>query len=215
MQPHRHLGRRCADTYDVCGAGATRGENISLVLEDGREKHRSRSVMREMRILLATSDLFFLYHPPTPSRSLAFRRPTRVRGVGLGFASREPQVVSTELDSESSRTTAYHLASSGKCHETISLCHGAPHATRPYQQRPRTRARETSAHARTLDAARRRCSPAASPERMCKSPQLAMGSTRVWPTQSQLGSGQPTLPIQRDQRASAKVSTRGWAAHRS
>ena len=215
MQPHRHLGRRCADTYDVCGAGATRGENISLVLEDGREKHRSRSVMREMRILLTTSDLFFLYHPPTPSRSLAFRRPTHVRGVGLGFASRELQVVSTELDSESSRTTAYHLASSGKCHETISLCHGAPHATRPYQQRQRTRARETSCtRARSTllaDAARL----LASPERMCKSPQLAMGSTRVWPTQSQLGSGQPTLPIQRDHRASAKVSTREWAAHRS
>ena len=175
MQPHRHLGRRCADTYDVCGAGATRGENISLVLEDGREKHRSRSVMREMRILLATSDLFFLYHPPTPSRSLAFRRPTRVRGVGLGFASREPQVVSTELDSESSRTTAYHLASSGKCHETISLCHGAPHATRPYQQRQRTRARDARARAHA-----RRCSPTllacnASPERMCLSPYEAQG----------------------------------------
>ena len=173
MQPHRHLGRRCADTYDVCGAGATRGENISLVLEDGREKHRSRSVMREMRILLATSDLFFLYHPPTPSRSLAFRRPTHVRGVGLGFASHELQVVSTELDSESSRTTAYHLASSGKCHETIPLCHGAPHATRPYQ------IPATPAHARTRDlrarAHARRCSPTllacnASPERMCKSP---------------------------------------------
>ena len=185
MQPHRHLGRRCADTYDVCGAGATRGENISLVLEDGREKHRSRSVMREMRILLATSDLFFLYHPPTPSRSLAFRRPTHVRGVGLGFASREPQVVSTELDSESSRTTAYHLASSGKCHETISLCHGAPHATRPHQQRPRTRAHETSAHARTLNAARRRCSPAMQVHSAC-----AKVPSWQW---AQLGYGQPSL----------------------
>ena len=109
MQPHRHLGRCCADTYDVCGAGATRGENISLVLEDGREKHRSRSVMREMRILLTTSDLFFLYHPPTPSRSLAVRRPTHVRGVGLGFASREPQAVPTELDPESSRHNGISL----------------------------------------------------------------------------------------------------------
>ena len=175
MQPHRHLGRRCADTYDVCGAGATRGENISLVLEDGREKHRSRSVMREMRILLATSDLFFLYHPPTPSRSLAFRRPTHVRGVGLGFASREPQVVSTELDSESSRTTAYHLASSGKCHETIStrlIFAMARRSRRAHaHERPCTRARSTllAVAARLL----------ASPERMCKSPQLAMGSTRV------------------------------------
>ena len=163
MQPHRHLGRRCADTYDVCGAGATRGENISLVLEDGREKHRSRSVMREMRILLATSDLFFLYHPPTPSRSLAFRRPTRVRGVGLGFASREPQVVSTELDSESSRTTAYHLASSGKCHETIATRLIFVMARRSRRarahERPCTRARSAllAVAARLL----------ASPERMC------------------------------------------------
>ena len=39
-------------------------------------------------------------------------------------------------------TTTYHLASPGKCHETISLCHGAPHATRPHQQRQRTHARE-------------------------------------------------------------------------
>ena len=169
MQPHRHPGRCCADAYDVCdgaaGAGATRGENISLVLEDGREKHRSRSVMREMRMLLTTHNLFFLYHPPTPSRSLAVRRPTRVRGVGLGFASREPQAVKRRWIRSQVATTAYHLASPGKCHETISLCHGAPHATRPYQQRQRTRARDARArerpraraHARTLDAARRRC----------------------------------------------------------
>ena len=113
MQPRRHLGRCCADTYDVfdgaAGAGATRGENISLVLEDGREKHRSRSVMREMRMLLTTHKLFFLYHPPTLSRSLAVRRPTRVRGVGLGFASHEPQAVPTELDSESSRHNGISL----------------------------------------------------------------------------------------------------------
>ena len=172
MQPHRHLGRRCADTYDVCGAGATRGENINLVLEDGREKHRSRSVMREMRILLATSDLFFLYHPPTPSRTLAFRRPTRVRGVGLGFASREPQVVSTELDSESSRTTAYHLASSGKCHETIS------HAARDAPAHTRDRARALA----------RRCSPSLL---ACLQVQSACAKVPSWQW-AQLGYGQPS-----------------------
>ena len=64
------------------------------------------------------------------------------------------------------------------------------------RERPCTRARSAllAVAARLL----------ASPERMCKSPQLAMGPIRVWPTQSQLGSGQPTLPIQRDHRASAK-----------
>ena len=179
MQPHRHLGRRCADTYDVCGAGATRGENISLVLEDGREKHRSRSVMREMRILLTTSDLFFLYHPPTPSRSLAFRRPTHVRGVGLGFASREPQVVSTELDSESSRTTAYHLASSGKCHETIALVSSPPwHAARDAPAHTRDRARALA----------RRCSPSLL---ACLQVQSACAKVPSWQW-AQLGYGQPS-----------------------
>ena len=118
-----------------------------------------------MRILLTTPDLFFLYHPPTPSRSLAVRRPTRVRGVGLGFASREPQAVKRSWIRSQVAITAYHLASPGKCHETISLCHGAPHATHPHQQRQRTRARDARArerpraraHARTPDAARRCC----------------------------------------------------------
>ena len=41
----------------------------------------------------------------------------------------------------------------------LSLCHGTPHATRP-------RTRET-ALARTLDAARRRCSPALQVQSAC------------------------------------------------
>ena len=159
--------------------------------------------MREMRILLATSDFFFscslfffTTHPPhLGSRSLAVRRPTRVRGVGLGFASREPQAIPTELDSESS------------CHNDIPLgitrqvprnylsvswraARDAPTPATPAHARTRR-----TAHARTLDAARRRFSPAASPERMCTSPYEAMGrkkgSDRPW---SKEGKRPPTAP---------------------
>ena len=103
--------------------------------------------MREMKILLATSDLFFLYQPPpTPSAHrghlrLAVRLPTRVRGVGAGLRLARAASGSNGFGNRSEvATTAYRLASSGRCHETIPLCHGAPHATRPsiHQQRQRT-----------------------------------------------------------------------------
>ena len=98
----------------------------------------------------------------------------------------------TEVETAMQRLVLYH-AVRDTTHLSLSW-----HAARDAPAHARDRAR---AHAR-------RCSPSllaciASPERMCKSPQLAMGPTRVWPTQSQLGSRQPTLPIQRDQRASA------------
>ena len=142
---------------DVCGAGATRGGSISLVLEDGREKHRSRSVMREMRILLTTSDLFFLYHPPTPSGSLAVRRSTRVRGVGAGLrlarAASGSNGAGSGVKSPQRHITWHHQASATK----LSLCVMARRTRRAHTSNASARAHATHAHARTLAAARRRC----------------------------------------------------------
>jgi len=107
-----------------------------------------------MRILLTTSDPIFLLPPTHPSRScgstaharawswagLRFVRAARGFG-GVGVGVKSPQRHSS-------------LAPQGKCHETISMCHGAPRKTRQ-----RTRARV----ARTL-AARRRCRLPCSPK---------------------------------------------------
>ena len=101
-----------------------------------------------MRILLTTFDPIFLLPPTHPSRSCGstvharawswagLRLVRAARGFGgVGFGAKSPQRHSS-------------LASQGKCHETISMCHGAPRETRQ-----RTRARVARTLATRCDAA--------------------------------------------------------------
>ena len=75
------------------------GENVGLDLDRRAGKYQNRSVIRGMRILLTTFDPIFLLPPTHPSGSCG-STVHAVRGVGLGFASCEPQEVSTESESE-------------------------------------------------------------------------------------------------------------------
>ena len=125
----------------------TRGENVGLDLDRRAGKYQNRSVIRGMRILLATFDPIFLLPPTHPSRSCgstAHARAWSWAGLRLVRAARGFGGVGVGVKSPQRHSS---LASQGKCHETISMCHGAPRETRQ-----RTRARV----ARTL-AARRRC----------------------------------------------------------
>ena len=160
-----------------------------------------------MRILLATSDLLFLYHPHTPSRSLAVRRPTCVRGVGLGFASRKPQVVPTELDFESSR------------HNGISL--GITRQVpRNYLSLSWRAARDAPAHAKNRTCAHAgRCSPTlprlATYLHYSKSPGGNGSSHGSRPPGPVTGVGHPPLPITGPKGHSPTVQSRESATYRS
>ena len=160
---------RCfADTYGVCDGAAPalvcpcprrhplrhEGRTSALTLIDGRGKYQNRSDIRGMRILLTTSDPIFLLPPTHPSRSCgstAHARAWSWAGLRLVRAARGFDGVGVGVKSPQRHSS---LSSQGKCHETISMCHGAPRETRQ-----RTRARV----ARTL-AARRRCRLLCSPK---------------------------------------------------
>ena len=132
----------------------TRGGNVGLDLDRRTGKDQNRSIFRGMRILLTTSDPIFLLPPTHPSRSCgstAHARAWSWAGLRLVRAARGFGGVGVGVKSPQRHGS---LASQGKCHETISMCHGAPRETRQ-----RTRARV----ARTL-AARRRCRLPCSPK---------------------------------------------------
>ena len=107
-----------------------------------------------MRILLTTFDPIFLLPPTHPSGSCGSTVHARAwswAGLRLVRAARGFGGVGVGVKSPQRHSS---LAPQGKCHETISMCHGAPRKTRQ-----RTRARV----ARTL-AARRRCRLPCSPK---------------------------------------------------
>ena len=119
-----------------------RGENVGLDLDRRAGKYQNRSVIRGMRILLTTSDPIFLLPPTHPSRSCgstAHARAWSRAGLRLVRAARGFGGVGVGVKSPQRH---HSLASQGKCHETISMCHGAPRETR---QRTRARVARTLA----------------------------------------------------------------------
>ena len=119
-----------------------RGENVGLDLDRRAGKYQNRSVIRGMRILLTTSDPIFLLPPTHPSRSCgstAHARAWSWAGLRLVRAARGFDGVGVGVKSPQRHSS---LASQGKCHETISMCHGAPRETR---QRTRARVARTLA----------------------------------------------------------------------
>ena len=118
------------------------GENVGLDLDRRAGKYQNRSVIRGMRILLTTPDPIFLLPPTHPSRSFgstAHARAWSRAGLRLVRTARGFDGVGVGVKSPQRHSS---LASQGKCHETISMCHGAPRETR---QRTRARAARTLA----------------------------------------------------------------------